>query len=905
MATSGAMSTTNQYVKYTITVTQNSQSVANNTSNVTVSVRFYRTNTGYTTYGTGTLYCKINGTTYSASVTPDDKITNSGIVLFTKTLDISHNSDGTKTLTCSAWIDHNVITSNEQSYSQVMTTIPRKSTLTASNGTLGTAQTLTVDRKSSSFTHTITYECGEESGIVCVKSGSTSISFTPPIDLAAQNTTGTSVSVVFTIMTFNGNDTVGTSTKTITCAIPSSVKPTVSIAVSDGAGYSGTYGGYIQGKSTFKITLTESGSYGSTIKSRKTTADGKTYTVASFTTAVISGSGTLTISATVTDSRGRTGTASKTVTVLAYKTPIVSSTKVYRCDSTGTASGGGAYLAVKFNATITSLNSKNTATYTVKYKKTSETAYTTVTLSDYANNYSVSNGICVFTAATASSYDVILNVADSFGTVGRTMVGASVRKLFSWGTKIFGIAFGKTVELEDTMEVDIYGKFNKDVYGLAGGMGYMPSIPSDSDLNDYIVPGWYAINGNATAATITNMPVQTAGRLQVASALGQHASSVVSSTYGYIVQFFYNYQGKTFVRHISTNGTAGAWSYSAWSRILQDDGSSLAIDAATTFNAASTATKDFTVKGALYLDGKVQMQNAQSIYLVNADQTAAYNALHMNSSAAIALGYGSYSNSSGMTVIYGNEVRTISKKGHRFPLDSYGISFDEKARIYSPSNQKLYIRASNEINYSLYLGVIESNWAFCPYKDTYLRLGSPSYRWGIIYSSSATVSTSDRNLKKNIEDLTDKHLEFFMMLQPKSFKFKDGTSGRTHIGFISQDVEDAMKACGFSSLDFAGFCKDQKTEIVKKTVEVEKEVAKDVKTETGEIVCELVKEVVEETIEETVPIEGEYIYSLRYEEFIALNTFMLQRQQNEIKTLKAELETLKADIEMIKAAVLK
>ena len=130
MATSGEMSTSNNKIKYTITVTQNSQSVANNTSNVTVSVRFYRTNTAYETYGTGTVYCKINGTTYSAAVTPSQKITYSGIVLFTKTLDISHADNGTKTLTCSAWISHEMLTSSEQSYSQVLTTIPRISTLT-------------------------------------------------------------------------------------------------------------------------------------------------------------------------------------------------------------------------------------------------------------------------------------------------------------------------------------------------------------------------------------------------------------------------------------------------------------------------------------------------------------------------------------------------------------------------------------------------------------------------------------------------------------------------------------------------------------------------------------------------------------------------------------------------------
>ena len=102
MSTSGNMSTSNQYVKYTISINQNSQNVSNNYSNVTVTVRFFRTNSGYTTYGSGTCYCKINGTTYSSTVSSSQKITDSGINLFSKTLDIYHNNDGTKTLTCSA-----------------------------------------------------------------------------------------------------------------------------------------------------------------------------------------------------------------------------------------------------------------------------------------------------------------------------------------------------------------------------------------------------------------------------------------------------------------------------------------------------------------------------------------------------------------------------------------------------------------------------------------------------------------------------------------------------------------------------------------------------------------------------------------------------------------------------------
>lgn len=132
MATSSAKNTSNQYVKYKITITQNSRDIANNKSNVTVSVKFYRTNTGYSTYGTGTVYCKIDGTQYSAAVEHTQKITENGIVLFSKTLDIPHNADGKKTLTCSAWISLNTpLTSSEQSYSQVLTAIPRQATLTA------------------------------------------------------------------------------------------------------------------------------------------------------------------------------------------------------------------------------------------------------------------------------------------------------------------------------------------------------------------------------------------------------------------------------------------------------------------------------------------------------------------------------------------------------------------------------------------------------------------------------------------------------------------------------------------------------------------------------------------------------------------------------------------------------
>lgn len=109
MATSKAFATSNARVKYTITIKQNSQSVSGNYSNVIVSVRFYRTNTWYTTYGTGTVYCKINGTTCSVGVTPTQKITSAGIVLFSKTLNINHNADFTSIAAKYLYIDNEKI----------------------------------------------------------------------------------------------------------------------------------------------------------------------------------------------------------------------------------------------------------------------------------------------------------------------------------------------------------------------------------------------------------------------------------------------------------------------------------------------------------------------------------------------------------------------------------------------------------------------------------------------------------------------------------------------------------------------------------------------------------------------------------------------------------------------------
>ena len=161
---------------------------------------------------------------------------------------------------------------------------------------------------------------------------------------------------------------------------------------------------------------------------------------------------------------------------------------------------------------------------------------------------------------------------------------------------------------------------------------------------------------------------------------------------------------------------------------------------------------------------------------------------------------------------------------------------------------------------------VKSDNKFSPSTDNKTQCGSSTLRWSEVFAGTGTINTSDRNYKTNIKPISDKYIDFFELLAPVSFQFTDGKSGRTHIGFISQDVEWAMGQVGLTDLEFAGFCKDVKTEYY--TDDDGQEQVRNVLDENGN------------------PI---WIYSLRYSEFIALNTAMIQRNSKRIDELTSLL----------------
>lgn len=552
-------------VSISIAITQNSQNIENNTSNVTVKVNAKWTY-GSFNRNSQSGYLTIDGTKYTFKSTFNENESTSGSeTIFTKTLNINHAANGTKTLSCSASYTSGVSSGTVTATgSKVLTTIPRKSSLTVSNGTLGTVQTLTIARHSNSFTHTITYKCGTASGTITTKTTGTSVSFTPPLTLSSQNTAGTSVSITFTLTTYSGNTSLGTNTKTISCTIPASVKPTCTVAVTDTTGYSDTYGNPVKGLSKFKVTVTPTLAYGSAIASYTTTANNVKYTTATFTTGVLSSSGSMTISSTVKDKRGRSGSASVTKTVLDYTAPVIVKLTGGRCDSDGTANDQGEFVQVTFSATITALNNKNTAEYILKYKKSTATEYTEINLTEYANIYNLTNKTYIFPADTGSSYNVELIAGDNHGTTHRSTTASTGFTLMHFGADGRSMSIGKISEESNLFDVGLPARFNSPVYGKIMGLDKLPAIPSGADLNDYMETGCYAITGNAIAETIKNIPVKRAGRLEIISSTGE---GIRVTEWSYLRQRYtpYNAENPVWERDISRSDN-NVWAYGEWYR---------------------------------------------------------------------------------------------------------------------------------------------------------------------------------------------------------------------------------------------------------------------------------------------------------------------------------------------------
>ncbi len=323
------------------------------------------------------------------------------------------------------------------------------STVSSYSNTIGTAKSVSVSRSSSLFTHTVTWGYGNQSGTLTTKGTSTSLSWTPGMHLCAQTPNSTSGGGTLWITTYYGNTQIGnTQSAGITLYVPSSVVPSFSAitCVEYVNEVSTKIGSYVQNKSRLTLAITgASGNQGSTIRSYKITGCGQTINASSGTTSVITVSGTQSISATITDSRGRTATKSITINVLAYSSPKIIGSGVERsADTTASVSA-----QIEASSLIVGATEKNKLLYKVEYKPIDAYSYTS--LEGEYTELKTTMSRTVTGLNESKSYEFKIYVGDIFG-YNESPVIASIStafKSFDFDVKSGRVAIRKVLEHTD------------------------------------------------------------------------------------------------------------------------------------------------------------------------------------------------------------------------------------------------------------------------------------------------------------------------------------------------------------------------------------------------------------------------------------------------------------------------
>lgn len=525
MATSGSETyNAGKGVVYTLSWTVKSSSAANNryVLNVTLKMQVTTGQSGQSAY-IGTLFTwqyPTTNTNYSF-----------GEVNFTKdqmTKTVSSSVE-TYTRTTTLTIDGANVTGNAAAYAGSISvwcypetwgadyafTLPyltvnpnaltrRSDPTVPSSITLGTNFTVTTNRISSGFTHTLQLKAGTRTSFTNLATaiGASKTDCNASISSwASYITTDSSVTGTLRLITYESSQQVGYIDKTVTVVVPSSLTPSITTpTVSDTNGYFDRFGAFLSGASKLHLTWTETISYGSAITSRSVNLFGIAATVqnasATGCDVVISNiaTNTGTAAVTVTDGRSRSATGTtEQFKIQTYNKPVVGNSVVYRSDENGDSSLNGDHISVripwsKSSVPDSSSNEQNFVKIIVKIDGTLLTTYGSDTVDAPNNQILVLPG----TYADTNNYEVELTVQDTVGQSSKYVTSiASVSRPLSvraymdseTGIKTWGMAIGKVSEIPDALEIDVITHFYKTIYTSAniivndseGTVGVTPS----------------------------------------------------------------------------------------------------------------------------------------------------------------------------------------------------------------------------------------------------------------------------------------------------------------------------------------------------------------------------------------------------------------------------------------------
>lgn len=482
----------NTSYKYTLSVnwSEGETNIANNTTKISANGSLSASNVGfdamYDSYACHLkLYWHDNNKNTDTLFATSGAFTTCGMGYGTRSVSgsitVTHKSDGSLSGYVKVYFDAPTTSGGWSPGSSscstgwtTCTTIARASSISGLSGNqLNSGVSVTIDRKSSSFTHKVEYKFVNSGWATASSNAATSCSFTPPLSLASQIPSATSGALTVRVTTYNGSTQIGSSvTKSINLSVPSTVVPNISglTATRIDNGVPSSWGIYVKGISQVKITASgASGSYGSTISGYSISGPGLYTNSSSGTSGQLSSTGTQTYTCTVTDSRGRKASKSVSITVVDYSYPSISMS-VERCQSDGTKDASGTYLRVVINYEIASVSGKNSiASKSCSCNGVSNSSFASGTAFVLAANCSI-----------GSHYTVNASIRDALGrTASASAEVNTAYRVLNVNKNKDGVAIGKFSE-KSAFEVNMDSYFNK---------------PIKSDLN---VDGILNANGSMT-----------------------------------------------------------------------------------------------------------------------------------------------------------------------------------------------------------------------------------------------------------------------------------------------------------------------------------------------------------------------------------------------------------------------
>lgn len=447
--------TTNQYINYSVNSNEDSWDLNSNTSRVHVWVDVWRTNTGYTTYGSGTVTVWCDGQSSSASITSDQKITSTPIRILDAYFTVGHNNDGSKTAYISGQINHARFSSGNNGYNHSLTTIPRASDASITyNGLIGDVLTVKISRKSSAFTHALFHDFLVGSWTQFASNVASEASFTTPLNWLDLMPSSVTASGRILVRTYNGNSIVGDKIYNFAASAKDDIVPSFDELLVTPINSFGKL--YLQGISSAKLAITGAkGVHGSTINNYSITSGDLSYSgnKSEYTTGVLNKAGEINFTATITDSRGRTATKNVIILVTAYTLPTLIF-DTYRCDGDGKKDIiKGTNIYVKPNFTYCNITGNAIRSKEIMIDgEVVETAFETASINIFEDYPLTETHIVTVTIGDAVGNKV--TVSHDIG-VGKVIINVPNHKN--------GIAFGRYLDKEGQAQFDydlnLFGKF--------------------------------------------------------------------------------------------------------------------------------------------------------------------------------------------------------------------------------------------------------------------------------------------------------------------------------------------------------------------------------------------------------------------------------------------------------------